>query len=632
MRILAWNCRGLGNPRAVRALRGLVREEDPDILFLSETKRKATEMEKIRRGLGLMNRLFVDCGGEGKSRKGGIALFWKDRLDLNLKSWSSNHIEMEGVDCERTPKWRITGIYGFPEEENKQKTWDLVASLNNSTLPWLCFGDFNEILDHQDKQGGMPKSQAQLDRFLEVASMCNFKDLGFTGYPYTWNNNRGEKENVQERLDRFFANHGWLTVFSWNQVRHLRKRHSDHLPIIIDSSSEARRANRRLRRKTWRFEKAWIQRPECEEALLKHWARREGQNCGLKLASVCQDMSKELRLTTAGVRRNIEVLKGQLEELMERSNTQEAIAQIRSIDLNIDALESQEEAMWFQRSRQNWLTEGDKNTAFFHQKATQRRNVNSINKLRDGNEQWIEDDDQIETLLLHYFSDIYKTRGVHDLGKITGLIQPRITVEMNHRLLQPYTEAEILEAIMQMHPLKAPGPDGMPALFFQHYWHIVGKDVVQFVLNILQGNVDLATINKTFIALIPKVKAPSTPKDFRPISLCNVIYKIVSKVLVNRLKGILPAIIHGAQSAFVPGRLITDNIIVAFEHFHYLKKRKKNGGKGYMALKLDMSKAYDRVEWEFLEQMLIKLGFHARWVRLVMRCVTSVTYSILLNG
>jgi len=149
---------------------------------------------------------------------------------------------------------------------------------------------------------------------------------------------------------------------------------------------------------------------------------------------------------------------------------------------------------------------------------------------------------------------------------------------------------------MQMHPSKAPGSDGMPALFFQQYWHIISRDVSQFVLNILEGNSDPGTINKTFITLIPKVKAPSTPTEFRPISLCNVIYKLVSKVLVNRLKEVLPLIIHEAQSAFVPGRMITDNTLVAFEHFHYMKKRKRNGGKGYMALKLDMSKAYDRIE------------------------------------
>jgi len=145
MKVLAWNCRGLGNPRAVRALRGLVKEEDPDIIYLSETKRRAHEMVSICRRLGLSNKLCVDCTGEGRNRSGGLAMLWKDQLELTLKSWSSNHIDMEGTGSDSNHRWRITGIYGYPENANKHKTWELIASLNSSALPWLCFGDFNEI-------------------------------------------------------------------------------------------------------------------------------------------------------------------------------------------------------------------------------------------------------------------------------------------------------------------------------------------------------------------------------------------------------------------------------------------------------------------------------------------------------
>jgi len=118
-------------------------------------------------------------------------------------------------------------------------------------------------------------------------------------------------------------------------------------------------------------------------------------------------MGKVMKMSTAKLRRQIDKLKSQLEGLMERSHTKEAIEQIRSINLSIDELEAQEEAMWFQRSRQNWLIKGDKNTAFFHQKASQRRCVNTINRLLDGNDHWVEDANQLEALLLDYFSDIY---------------------------------------------------------------------------------------------------------------------------------------------------------------------------------------------------------------------------------
>jgi hypothetical protein len=159
----------------------------------------------------------------------------------------------------------------------------------------------------------------------------------------------------------------------------------------------------------------------------------------------------------------------------------------------------------------------------------------------------------------------------------------------------------------------------------------VGEEVRQTVLDFLNNESFDPSINSTFITLIPKKASASLVSDFRPISLCNVSYKLIAKVLANRLKKVLPVIISPAQSAFVLGRLITDNVLVAYEALHSMATRMR-GRKGYMAVKLDMSKAYDRVEWSFLEAMMRSLGFMERWIKLIMRCVSSVTYSVLVNG
>ena len=138
------------------------------------------------------------------------------------------------------------------------------------------------------------------------------------------------------------------------------------------------------------------------------------------------------------------------------------------------------------------------------------------------------------------------------------------------------------------------------------------------------------SLNETYICLIPKVNSPQKISEFRPIRLCNVIYKIVAKVIANRLKRILSRVIGEAQSAFVPGRQITDNVFVAFETMHCINMKRK-GKKGLMAVKLDMSKAYDKVEWRYLEGVMRKMGFQEKWIQLIMICVKTVSYSVLIN-
>lgn len=127
------------------------------------------------------------------------------------------------------------------------------------------------------------------------------------------------------------------------------------------------------------------------------------------------------------------------------------------------------------------------------------------------------------------------------------------------------------------------------------------------------------------------MKQPDKVADLCPISLCNVLYKIISKVLANRLKKIFPVIISENQSAFVPGRLISDNILIAYELTHFLRKKKK-GDEGWAAIKLDMSMAYDRVELSFLQAMMVKMGFCHAWVQLIMNCVMLVSYRVKVNG
>ena len=155
-------------------------------------------------------------------------------------------------------------------------------------------------------------------------------------------------------------------------------------------------------------------------------------------------------------------------------------------------------------------------------------------------------------------------------------------------------DAEILQAVQQLGPLKAPGLDGIPAAFYQRFWPTLQHDILNMVKAFFHLGFLLKSLNHTFISFISKVPIPERLTQFRPISLCNVSYKIISKILVNRLKPLMDSLITPFQNAFIQGRQITDNIILAHEVFEYLKKKRK-GKWGFVALKLDMNKAYDRI-------------------------------------
>ena len=244
---------------------------------------------------------------------------------------------------------------------------------------------------------------------------------------------------------------------------------------------------------------------------------------------------------------------------------------------------------------------------------------------------WHDTDEKMAGLLTGYYETLFTTSVPTNISEAVSHVPHCVTQAMNDSLTREFTVNEVELAIKQMAPSKAPGPDGMPPIFYLKFWHVVGNDVTQAVLSCLNSGCILKSINHTFITLIPKVKTPERVTEFHPISLCNVVYKLISKVLANRLKVILPQIVSNYQSAFVPGRLITDNVLVAFETLHHMHHN-RIGRERAMALKFDMSKAYDRVEWKFLEEIMKKIGFHPKWITMLVECINTVSYSILING
>lgn len=175
-----------------------------------------------------------------------------------------------------------------------------------------------------------------------------------------------------------------------------------------------------------------------------------------------------------------------------------------------------------------------------------------------------------------------------------------VTEEQNVQLMESISNEEVKDAVFSMHAEKAPGYDGLNPAFYQTYWSVVEEDVVGFCKHFFATGELQPEFNRTLVCLILKVKKPKQMSELRPISLCNVLFRILSKVLANRVKTCLPRLISANQSAFIEGRLLTDNALIAFEVNHYIKCR-THGRNGVAGLKIDISKAYDRLEWNFIE-------------------------------
>ena len=199
------------------------------------------------------------------------------------------------------------------------------------------------------------------------------------------------------------------------------------------------------------------------------------------------------------------------------------------------------------------------------------------------------------TILVEYFQELFTSSCPMVSEELLEAIHPKVTNRMNEVLVQDFRAVEVEKALKQMHPLKALSSDGMPPLFYQHYWPTINFVVIQTIVDFLNHGVAPPKFHETHIVLIHKTKNPSRVTDYRLISLCNVAYKLASKVVANRMKVVLKDIVCENQSAFVSERLITDNVLGAHELMnHYNKKRQ--GKDGEMTLKLDMSKVYDRVK------------------------------------
>jgi hypothetical protein len=265
----------------------------------------------------------------------------------------------------------------------------------------------------------------------------------------------------------------------------------------------------------------------------------------------------------------------------------------------------------------------------FHASTACSRRYNSISCLFDNGVR-VMGRENVGYLLVDHFTARFTTTHPSFDEDLSNLVDRVITIDDNVALCVIPSKEEIFMAITDLGLNKAPELDGMTGLFYKTCWPIVKLSVIASLQSFFRGDLLLKEFNHTNIVLIPKVDNPSRLNQFRPIRLTNFNYKIISKIFSNRLKPLLHKTVSPMQLAFLKGRSIHDNTILAHEVFHSIKKKKGNGG--LMALKLDMEKAFDFMEWSFLLKILELLGFQPTWIKWISQCITTSSFSILLDG
>ncbi|RVW39477.1 Transposon TX1 uncharacterized 149 kDa protein [Vitis vinifera] len=355
----------------------------------------------------------------------------------------------------------------------------------------------------------------------------------------------------------------------------------------------------------FRFENMWLQHSSFKENFGRWWSEFQGNGWeGHKFMRKLQFVKaklKEWNKTSFGElskkKKDILAVLANFDSLEQEGGLSHELLVQRALSKGeLEELILREEIHWRQKARVKWVKEGDCNSKFFHKVANGRRNRKFIKELENESGLMLNNPESIKEEIL--------------------------------RLESPFTEEEIYKAIFQMDRDKAPGPDGFTIAVFQDCWDVIKEDLVRVFAEFHRSGIINQSTNASFIVLLPKKSRSRRISDFRPISLITSLYKIIAKVLAERLRGALHETIHSTQGAFVQGRQILDAVLIANE---IVDEKRRTGEEG-VVFKIDFEKAYDHVSWDFLDHVLEMKGFSLRWRKWMRGCLSSVSYAVLVNG
>lgn len=358
---------------------------------------------------------------------------------MNIRSYSKGHIDA----FIRDPKglWRFSGIYGNPNWNFRHETWALLKRLkDNSTIPWVLGGDFNEITCEADKSEGVARPERLMFDFREAIDSCNLIDPGYIGPDYTWCNKHFSSDLIWKRLDRFLFNSEMKIRCSSFKVYHLALLASDHRPILAVWMESQPDQRKRMSSRPKKFEESWTKYGECREIVTQVW-----KNLRHLEARTIQDKMKMCLSRLSAWRCNkyggslkgaIERMENEIKVLLNRNDAYSK-AELEAKERELENLLEDDKIYWKQRAREEWLQWGDRNTKWFHLKASTRQKTNKIHGLTDELGNWVEEDVKMERLATNYFQNLFQSSSpqLEAINFIVDSISASITEDQNSKLI-----------------------------------------------------------------------------------------------------------------------------------------------------------------------------------------------------
>eukprot|EP00253_Pinus_taeda_P034852 PITA_34852 len=579
--------------------------------------------------------VFIAMDASGHSR--GLAIGYKERRVKIINHWGlKNVLGMEVLSPDFPFPITIVNVYG--PCQSRDSFWEELMSKTVMKSPLMIMGgDLNFSLGRTEAWGPSAREDPLVEFFLNLISENKLIDPSAVKLKPTWRNRRVGDDRIAKRLDHFLVTESLTSKLPMIRQWVEELGNSDHFPIFLDLTNPPPKPPA-----PFKFNSAWLQDPTFCKLFNETWIHH-GQNVGVDKSFLFMENLKRLKKATISWAKD-----KKLKQNEEMSRIREELKQMESMEIDgyssqvskdrILLLEKQQnkillekEEEWRIKSRAIWLKAGDENTRFFHNFAKGRKSANTIWCLKDEEGREFRSFPELSGLGKRHFQNIFADQGETTIAELFRTVQsfPRFVEEDEvEDLTIPVTKEEIEAAMKLMGKDKIPGPDGWTIELFLHFYEQIGAEITEVVEESRQKGVIYRPFNSTFIALIPKKDDLESFEDFRPIYLCNCIYKIISKVIALRIAPILSRNISMEQFGFLDGRQIHEAIGVAQEVIHSVKLKKKKGS----VLKIDLSKAYDRISWLYLRMLLTHVGFSYPFVSWIMGCITNVSFVVLVNG